>query len=365
MAALLDDEAAVAAYHGDDARRACSERLDRLAAGFAAMRADGLPGRGDRAAGGDLPVGAGRDAGPDATRRRASSCSTKAGLRGGAVPGLRAARGQRLVPHLGRRRLARRDRRRASRACGPRCRGADVGSSRHAAASRSALAIVLARLAAVPVRREQARRRADARAHRRAAWSSIPASAADPRTYCQFGPLHTTLMRPFIALDPVAPRSSRYLSLLAGIAVLFPVPARSRAGWWGRGARRLAAFALAVSPLHIQASTTAASEALYLLLWVVRARAAAGGARRARRRCATFAARRAARVAGGGHPLRRLARAADRRCWRRWSSARRDRRRSLRRAWRCSRSARRRCRWRGSRGARARAAIRSSSRTTS
>jgi len=28
-----------------------------------------------------------------------------------------------------------------------------------------------------------------------------PASAAVPRTYCQFGPLHTTLMRPFIALD--------------------------------------------------------------------------------------------------------------------------------------------------------------------
>ena len=36
------------------------------------------------------------------------------------------------------------------------------------------------------------------------------------------------------------------------------------------GARApLAFFALAVSPLHIQASTTAASEALYLLLWVV------------------------------------------------------------------------------------------------
>ena len=49
-----------------------------------------------------------------------------------------------------------------------------------------------------------------------------PASAAVPRTYCQFGPLHTTLMRPFIALDPLARRSSRYLSLLAGIAVLFP-----------------------------------------------------------------------------------------------------------------------------------------------
>jgi hypothetical protein len=95
----------------------------------------------------------------------------------------------------------------------------------------------------------------------------VPEAAADPRTYCQFGPLHTTLMRPFLALDPVAPRSSRYLSFLAGIAVFFP---------FLRLARRLAApahaplaaLALAVSPLHIQASITASSEALYLLLMV-------------------------------------------------------------------------------------------------
>jgi 4-amino-4-deoxy-L-arabinose transferase-like glycosyltransferase len=95
----------------------------------------------------------------------------------------------------------------------------------------------------------------------------VPHAAADPRTYCQFGPLHTTLMRPFLALDPVAPRSSRYLSLLAGIAVFFP---------FLRLARRLAApahaplaaLALALSPLHIQASITASSEALYLLLMV-------------------------------------------------------------------------------------------------
>src|SRR4051812_29154614 len=50
-----------------------------------------------------------------------------------------------------------------------------------------------------------------------------PASAANPRTYCQFGPLHTTLMRPFLALDPDhVPRSSRYLSLLMGMAVFLP-----------------------------------------------------------------------------------------------------------------------------------------------
>jgi hypothetical protein len=94
-----------------------------------------------------------------------------------------------------------------------------------------------------------------------------PASAAQPRTYCQFGPLHTTLMRPFLALDRWAPRSSRYLSLLCGLAVFFPFFGFARR-LVGEGRAALAAFALAVSPLHLQASTTAASEALYLLLWV-------------------------------------------------------------------------------------------------
>jgi len=94
-----------------------------------------------------------------------------------------------------------------------------------------------------------------------------PASAADPRTYCQFGPLHTALMRPFVAADPLAPRSTRYLSLLAGIAVFFPFLALAEQ-LVGRPRAALAAFALAVSPLHLQASTTASSEALYLLLFV-------------------------------------------------------------------------------------------------
>jgi hypothetical protein len=94
-----------------------------------------------------------------------------------------------------------------------------------------------------------------------------PATAAIPRTYCQFGPLHTTLMRPFIALDSYAPRSSRYLSLLCGLAVFFPFLAFARR-LVGEARGQLAALALAVSPLHLQASTTASSEALYLLLWV-------------------------------------------------------------------------------------------------
>jgi 4-amino-4-deoxy-L-arabinose transferase-like glycosyltransferase len=94
-----------------------------------------------------------------------------------------------------------------------------------------------------------------------------PASAAQPRTYCQFGPLHTTLMRPFIALDHDVPRSSRYLSLLAGIAVFFPFLSLARRLVGGPHAL-FAGLVLAVSPLHLQASTTASSEALYLLLWV-------------------------------------------------------------------------------------------------
>jgi len=102
-----------------------------------------------------------------------------------------------------------------------------------------------------------------------AEWMNLdPHAAADPRTYCQFGPLHTTLMRPFLALDPFAPRSSRYLSLLAGVAVFFPFLRLARRLAPPRYAP-LAALALAVSPLHIQASVTASSEALYLLLMVL------------------------------------------------------------------------------------------------
>jgi aspartate aminotransferase len=42
MAALLDDAPAIAAYHAD-MRARVRERLDRLAAGFQALRGDGLP----------------------------------------------------------------------------------------------------------------------------------------------------------------------------------------------------------------------------------------------------------------------------------------------------------------------------------
>ena len=64
--------------------------------------------------------------------------------------------------------------------------------------------------------------------------------------------------------------------MLAGIAVFFPFLSLARRLVGDRRAA-FAAFALAVSPLHVQASTTAASEALYLLLWVAAHRAAARG----------------------------------------------------------------------------------------
>jgi hypothetical protein len=94
-----------------------------------------------------------------------------------------------------------------------------------------------------------------------------PGAAAQPRTYCQFGPLHMWLMSPFVALDPDVGRSSRYLSLVAGLLTFVPFLRLSRRLAGERGAE-LAGLALAASPLHVQASTTAASEALYLLLTV-------------------------------------------------------------------------------------------------
>ena len=94
-----------------------------------------------------------------------------------------------------------------------------------------------------------------------------PGAAADPRTYCQFGPLHLTLMRPFLWLDGDGPRSSRELSLLAGLLTFVPFLRLGRR-LVGAAAADTAGFALAVSPLHVQLSITAASEALYLLLVV-------------------------------------------------------------------------------------------------
>jgi len=83
----------------------------------------------------------------------------------------------------------------------------------------------------------------------------------------QYGPLHLTLLGLAGRLlgDRVA--GARALSLLcglAGVALLFRLARRERgveAAWW-------AALGLALSPLHIQASTTGASEAVFLALFL-------------------------------------------------------------------------------------------------
>jgi 4-amino-4-deoxy-L-arabinose transferase-like glycosyltransferase len=94
-----------------------------------------------------------------------------------------------------------------------------------------------------------------------------PAAAANPRTYCQFGPLHAALMAPLVAVTGDLPTASRALSLLAGMLTFLPFLRLARR-LVGAERAALAALGLAASPLHIQASTTAASEALYLLLFV-------------------------------------------------------------------------------------------------
>jgi 4-amino-4-deoxy-L-arabinose transferase-like glycosyltransferase len=81
----------------------------------------------------------------------------------------------------------------------------------------------------------------------------------------QFGPLHLTLLGGALELWPDRLWAPRVLSLLCGLAavwLLFRISARLV----GPQAAFVAALGLALSPLHIQASTTAASEAPFLAL---------------------------------------------------------------------------------------------------
>jgi len=118
---------------------------------------------------------------------------------------------------------------------------------------------------------------------------NLEASArASTAAFCQFGPLPIELMRPFLSLSSAlswpggASFTSRLLALLCGVLTL-PLFARYAAAWTedskGPGAPQAAApasadlasadlalLALAVSPLGLQLSTTASSEALYLFL---------------------------------------------------------------------------------------------------
>src|SRR5262249_54505010 len=157
-----------------------------------------LSRRGDRAPGGDLPVGARRDPQPE-QRGHAAALAREGGAGAGAVPGVRAAGGQRVVPDLGGRRVARGDRRRLSAPA----RGAAAASAAAVLSRNAAVTIGLAIVVRVGVFAFAENKHGDAPMRALIAERMVidPASAAVPRTYCQFGPLHTTLMRPFIALD--------------------------------------------------------------------------------------------------------------------------------------------------------------------
>src|SRR3954453_662686 len=81
----------------------------------------------------------------------------------------------------------------------------------------------------------------------------------------QYGPLHLTLIGALVRLlgDRVlAARALSFACGLAGVWLLGRIAARER----GEGAAFWAALGLALFPLHIQASTTGASEAVFLAL---------------------------------------------------------------------------------------------------
>jgi 4-amino-4-deoxy-L-arabinose transferase-like glycosyltransferase len=83
----------------------------------------------------------------------------------------------------------------------------------------------------------------------------------------QYGPLHLTLIGALVRLLGDRVVAARLLSLAAGLAcvwLLYRIAERER----GRAAAVWAGFALALSPLHIQSSTTGASEAVFLALFL-------------------------------------------------------------------------------------------------
>src|ERR1700731_455634 len=95
--------------------------------------------------------------------------------------------------------------------------------------------------------------------------------AADPHLWhgylesYQYGPLHLTLIGALVRLLGDRIFAARLLSLtcgLAGVWLLYRIAGRER----GPGAGFWAALGLALSPLHIQASATGASEAVFLAL---------------------------------------------------------------------------------------------------
>jgi len=83
--------------------------------------------------------------------------------------------------------------------------------------------------------------------------SHQPGAASDPRVFFQYGPLPILVMRPFLALDPDAPRSSRVPSLLAGLAVFLPfLSLARRMGATSPLALGVVGVALALGALNVQ-----------------------------------------------------------------------------------------------------------------
>ncbi len=98
-------------------------------------------------------------------------------------------------------------------------------------------------------------------------WARDPHLWHGYRETFQYGPLHLTLIGALVRLLGDRVFAARLLSLAGGLAcvwLLYRVAERER----GPEAALLAALGLALSPLHIQASTTGASEAVFLALFL-------------------------------------------------------------------------------------------------
>jgi hypothetical protein len=81
----------------------------------------------------------------------------------------------------------------------------------------------------------------------------------------QFGPLHIVLMGLLGTVWPEAPDCGRALSLVVGVASIVPLMALARR-FFGERAAVVAALVFSLWGLHVQCSTTSASEALCLFL---------------------------------------------------------------------------------------------------
>jgi CBS domain-containing protein len=98
--------------------------------------------------------------------------------------------------------------------------------------------------------------------------STTPGATWDPRTFFQFGPLPIALTQAFMAFGGDGRVLSRVPPMLAGLALFLPFIALARRLTVHQRVVVAATLALALAPLAIQLSTTAASEPIYLLFWL-------------------------------------------------------------------------------------------------